>query len=83
MQIDHVFASRGFHENVQVKALNKVEEWGLSDHCRIRIEVGHGNGQGGGSGVWPSPPKPSGGSVGLVGCDTRNEAAAQVGRYWE
>ena len=46
VQIDHVFASRGFHENVQVKALNKVEEWGLSDHCRIRIEVGHGNGQG-------------------------------------
>ena len=26
VQIDHVFASRGFHEKVWVKALNEVEE---------------------------------------------------------
>ena len=40
VQIDHVFASRGFHEEVQTKALNEVEEWGPSDHCRIAIDVG-------------------------------------------
>ena len=38
-QIDYVFASRGFHERVSVRALNSVEEWGASDHCRIMIEV--------------------------------------------
>ncbi len=38
-QIDHVFASRGFHERVAVRALNGVEEWGPSDHCRIEILV--------------------------------------------
>ena len=40
VQIDHVFASRGFHESVRVSALNSVEEWGPSDHCRIWMEVG-------------------------------------------
>ena len=40
VQIDHVFASRGFHKEVQAKALNRVEEWGPSDHCRISINVG-------------------------------------------
>lgn len=35
-----------FHEKVRVKALNEVEEWGPSDHCRIWIEVGRGNGPG-------------------------------------
>lgn len=39
-QLDYVFASRGFHESVTVRALNGVEEWGSSDHCRIWIEVG-------------------------------------------
>ena len=38
-QLDYVFASRGFHENVRVRALNSVEEWGASDHCRLLIEV--------------------------------------------
>ena len=38
-QLDHVFASRGFHEEVRTEALNSVEEWGPSDHCRIRIHV--------------------------------------------
>ena len=41
VQLDHVFASRGFHKEVQVKALNEVTEWGPSDHCRISIDVGH------------------------------------------
>ena len=40
VQVDHVFASRGFHEEIQTKALNEVEEWGPSDHCRIAISVG-------------------------------------------
>ena len=39
-QMDHVFASRGFHTSVTVRALNSVEEWGASDHCRLLIEVG-------------------------------------------
>ena len=38
-QLDYVFASRGFHESVTVRALNSVEEWGPSDHCRVLIEV--------------------------------------------
>ncbi len=38
-QLDYVFASRGFHESVRVSALNPVEEWGASDHCRLLIEV--------------------------------------------
>lgn len=40
LQLDHVFASRGFHESVRTLAMNSVEEWGSSDHCRILIEVG-------------------------------------------
>ena len=39
VQLDHVFASRGFHEEVHTKALNGVQVWGPSDHCRIRIDV--------------------------------------------
>ena len=38
-QLDYVFASRGFHESVTVRALNAVEEWGASDHCRLVIEI--------------------------------------------
>ena len=38
-QLDYVFASRGFHEAVTVSALNEVENWGSSDHCRLQIEV--------------------------------------------
>lgn len=38
-QLDYVFASRGFHESVSARALNAVEEWGTSDHCRLLIEV--------------------------------------------
>ena len=39
-QLDYVFASRGFHESIRTRALNEVDEWGSSDHCRILIEVG-------------------------------------------
>ena len=38
-QLDFVFASAGLADKVQVRALNEVEEWGPSDHCRIEIEV--------------------------------------------
>lgn len=41
IQLDYAFASRGFHESITVKALNKPEEWGSSDHCRLWIEVGN------------------------------------------
>ena len=38
-QLDYVFASRGFHESIRTCALNGVEEWGPSDHCRILIVI--------------------------------------------
>ena len=38
-QLDYVFASRDFHESVRVRAMNSVDEWGSSDHCRLLIEV--------------------------------------------
>ena len=38
-QLDYAFASRGFHKGVKVRALNSIEEWGASDHCRLLIEV--------------------------------------------
>ena len=38
-QLDYAFASRGFHEGVTVRAMNGVDEWGSSDHCRLFIEV--------------------------------------------
>ena len=41
-QLDYAFASRGFHDSVTVRALNEVEEWGSSDHCRILIDVDTG-----------------------------------------
>ena len=41
-QLDYVFASRGFHEEVKTRALNGIDEWGSSDHCRILIEVAAG-----------------------------------------
>ena len=42
VQLDHVFVSRGLHRSVAVRALNEIEEWGSSDHCRILIEVAEG-----------------------------------------
>ena len=38
-QLDYAFASRGFHKKVSVRAMNEIEEWGASDHCRLLIEV--------------------------------------------
>ena len=38
-QLDFVFASESIADRVSVKALNSVEEWGPSDHCRIMIEL--------------------------------------------
>ena len=38
-QFDYAIASRGFHERVTVRALNRAHEWGPSDHCRLLIEV--------------------------------------------
>ena len=41
-QFDYAIASRGFHERVKVRALNRADEWGPSDHCRLLIEVDTG-----------------------------------------
>ena len=38
-QLDHVFASRGLAKHITTRAMNSVEEWGPSDHCRIAINV--------------------------------------------
>ena len=38
-QFDYAIASRCFHERVTVRALNRTDEWGPSDHCRLLIEV--------------------------------------------
>ena len=38
-QMDHVFASRGFHNNIRIRAMNRADEWGPSDHCRILVEL--------------------------------------------
>jgi len=36
-QLDYVFASRELVPRLRVRALNKPEEWGPSDHCRVEI----------------------------------------------
>jgi endonuclease/exonuclease/phosphatase family metal-dependent hydrolase len=38
-QLDFVFASNGIAARVQARALNSLEEWGPSDHCRVEIEI--------------------------------------------
>jgi len=38
-QLDFVFASESIADRISVKALNSVEEWGPSDHCRVMIEL--------------------------------------------
>jgi hypothetical protein len=38
-QLDFVFATENIADQVAVRALNGVDEWGLSDHCRIAISV--------------------------------------------
>ena len=42
LQLDYVFASRSIAHRVTVRALNGVDEWGPSDHCRLLIEVASG-----------------------------------------
>ena len=38
-QLDFVFASQDILPRVKTHALNGVEEWGPSDHCRLQISV--------------------------------------------
>jgi endonuclease/exonuclease/phosphatase family metal-dependent hydrolase len=38
-QLDFVFASRSLADAVSVRALNALDEWGSSDHCRVLIDV--------------------------------------------
>ena len=38
-QLDYVFASKGFDQNITVHAMNDPAQWGSSDHCRILIGV--------------------------------------------
>jgi len=38
-QLDFVFASRSLAHAVSVRALNALDEWGPSDHCRVLIDV--------------------------------------------
>ena len=38
-QLDFAFASERMAGSIQVRALNGVDEWGPSDHCRIEIVV--------------------------------------------
>ncbi len=38
-QLDFVFASRDLHDRLTVTALNGADDWGPSDHCRVRIEL--------------------------------------------
>jgi exonuclease III len=38
-QLDFVFASQALADQVHVAALNEVDDWGPSDHCRVSILV--------------------------------------------
>ena len=38
-QLDYVFASEKLAGALHVRALNSVQKWGPSDHCRVQIEV--------------------------------------------
>lgn len=38
-QLDYVFASESIADRVSTCALNGAEQWGPSDHCRVRIQV--------------------------------------------
>lgn len=38
-QMDFVFASKALNPRLQVTAMNREEEWGPSDHCRVVIEL--------------------------------------------
>jgi exonuclease III len=38
-QLDFVFASNNLYSRMNVRALNSLEQWGPSDHCRVRIDL--------------------------------------------
>ena len=38
-RMDHVPASRGFHDRVPVRAMNGADEWGPGDHRRVAVRV--------------------------------------------
>lgn len=38
-QLDYCYVSKELADRVSVRALNSVEDWGPSDHCRVAIEV--------------------------------------------
>lgn len=38
-QLDFVFASTGLAAHLSVCALNEIDHWGPSDHCRVEIEL--------------------------------------------
>ena len=38
-QLDFVFASPELHDRLRVRALNSLNEWGPSDHCRVALEL--------------------------------------------
>lgn len=38
-QLDFVFASAGFSDQVRTCSQNEPDEWGPIDHCRLEIEV--------------------------------------------
>lgn len=38
-QLDYVFATENLHGRLHVTALNEIDEWGPSDHCRILIDL--------------------------------------------
>lgn len=38
-QLDYVFATTNIADKVHVRALNDVDDWGPSDHCRVAISV--------------------------------------------
>ena len=38
-QLDFVFATTNIADRLSIRALNEVDDWGPSDHCRILIEL--------------------------------------------
>jgi hypothetical protein len=38
-QLDFVFASTSLRDRLRVRAMNRANEWGPSDHCRLLIEL--------------------------------------------
>ena len=38
-QLDFVFASESIADRVRARAMNGIDEWGPSDHCRVVIDI--------------------------------------------